>query len=227
MFNGIFHIRKPENEPVLRLRARAAGSAPSSRPCSQDMLDNPVEVPCIIGGREVTTGDLVEMRLPAQPVAGARAPTTAPAPRRRRWRSTPPTRPRSPGARWSGRRGRRCCSRRRSCSPASTARPSTPPPCCAMSKTCHQAEIDSACELIDFWRFNPYFMTAGLRRPADLHPGRAQLHGAPPARGVRLRHLPVQLHLHRGQPAHRAGADGQRRGLEAVVRPRCCPPTTS
>jgi len=28
-----------------------------------------------------------------------------------------------------------------------------------MSKTCHQAEIDSACELIDFWRFNPHFMT--------------------------------------------------------------------
>lgn len=25
------------------------------------------------------------------------------------------------------------------------------------SKTAHQAEIDSACELIDFWRFNPYF----------------------------------------------------------------------
>jgi 1-pyrroline-5-carboxylate dehydrogenase len=27
-----------------------------------------------------------------------------------------------------------------------------------MSKTAHQAEIDSACELIDFWRFNPHFM---------------------------------------------------------------------
>ncbi len=27
-----------------------------------------------------------------------------------------------------------------------------------MSKTSHQAEIDSACELIDFWRFNPYYM---------------------------------------------------------------------
>ncbi|HEX6493385.1 MAG TPA: aldehyde dehydrogenase family protein, partial [Candidatus Dormibacteraeota bacterium] len=25
------------------------------------------------------------------------------------------------------------------------------------SKTVHQAEIDSACELIDFWRYNPYF----------------------------------------------------------------------
>jgi len=27
-----------------------------------------------------------------------------------------------------------------------------------MSKTPHQAEIDSGCELIDFWRFNPHFM---------------------------------------------------------------------
>ncbi|HRC86520.1 MAG TPA: L-glutamate gamma-semialdehyde dehydrogenase, partial [Thermoanaerobaculia bacterium] len=26
------------------------------------------------------------------------------------------------------------------------------------SKTAHQAEIDSACELIDFWRFNPHYM---------------------------------------------------------------------
>src|SRR6185436_12454210 len=25
------------------------------------------------------------------------------------------------------------------------------------SKTAHQAEIDSACELIDFWRYNPWF----------------------------------------------------------------------
>ena len=69
MFNGIFHIRKPENEPVL-------GYAPGSteraelKATLQEMLDNPVEVPCIIGGREVTTGDLVEMTLPAQPPAG-------------------------------------------------------------------------------------------------------------------------------------------------------------
>ncbi len=27
----------------------------------------------------------------------------------------------------------------------------------SQSKNVHQAEIDSACELIDFWRFNPYF----------------------------------------------------------------------
>src|SRR5436305_15222594 len=27
------------------------------------------------------------------------------------------------------------------------------------SKTAHQAEIDAACELTDFWRFNPTYMT--------------------------------------------------------------------
>src|SRR5919204_2411033 len=27
------------------------------------------------------------------------------------------------------------------------------------SKTAHQAEIDAACEMIDFWRFNPTYMT--------------------------------------------------------------------
>ena len=26
------------------------------------------------------------------------------------------------------------------------------------SKTVFQAEIDSACELVDFWRFNPYYI---------------------------------------------------------------------
>jgi 1-pyrroline-5-carboxylate dehydrogenase len=35
------------------------------------------------------------------------------------------------------------------------------------SKTCHQAEIDSACELIDFFRFNAWFMQ-GIYR--DLQP---------------------------------------------------------
>ncbi len=36
------------------------------------------------------------------------------------------------------------------------------------SKTAIQAEIDSACELIDFWRFNVSLRPADLRRAADL-----------------------------------------------------------
>jgi 1-pyrroline-5-carboxylate dehydrogenase len=39
------------------------------------------------------------------------------------------------------------------------------------SKTAHQAEIDSACELIDFWRFNPYFMQEIYRGQPWSHGG--------------------------------------------------------
>ncbi|HEV8250994.1 MAG TPA: L-glutamate gamma-semialdehyde dehydrogenase [Gaiellaceae bacterium] len=39
------------------------------------------------------------------------------------------------------------------------------------SKTAHQAEIDSACELIDFWRFNPTFMTRIYEEQPSSAPG--------------------------------------------------------
>ena len=43
------------------------------------------------------------------------------------------------------------------------------------SKTCHQAEIDSACELIDFWRFNA--TTADKSTKICNHPFRHQACG--------------------------------------------------
>src|SRR3989304_6142515 len=63
MFTGFFHIGEPKNEPVL---GYAPGSAegPALKAELQRMLDNPVEVPCIINGRDVSTGDLVEMKPP-------------------------------------------------------------------------------------------------------------------------------------------------------------------
>ena len=39
------------------------------------------------------------------------------------------------------------------------------------SKTAHQAEIDAACELIDFWRFNPAFMTRMYEEQPASSPG--------------------------------------------------------
>ena len=39
------------------------------------------------------------------------------------------------------------------------------------SKTAHQAEIDAACELIDFWRFNPAFMTRMYEEQPISGPG--------------------------------------------------------
>jgi 1-pyrroline-5-carboxylate dehydrogenase len=39
------------------------------------------------------------------------------------------------------------------------------------SKTCHQAEIDSACELIDFYRFNSFYYEQILREQPESLPG--------------------------------------------------------
>ncbi len=39
------------------------------------------------------------------------------------------------------------------------------------SKTAHQAEIDAACELIDFYRFNPYYMSQIYAQQPDSSPG--------------------------------------------------------
>jgi len=157
MFNGLFHIREPKNEPVLAYapgsRERAELKAELER-----MRSNPVEVPCIIGGREILTGDLVEIRQPhdlRHPLghyhrASAReAEMAIDAANQAKiaWSEM----------QWSSRAtvllkaAELLAGKYRQTLNAATM--------LNMSKTCHQAEIDAACELIDFWRFNTYFMT--------------------------------------------------------------------
>ena len=96
----------------------------------------------------------------------------------------------------------------------------------AQSKTVYQAEIDSACELIDFWRYNVALHGADLPRAATVRArGRWNHDGSSPARGLRVRDHAVQLHRHRRQSSDRSRDAGQRRDLEAggerrVQRPR-------
>ena len=87
------------------------------------------------------------------------------------------------------------------------------------SKSPFQAEIDAACELIDFWRYNVHFARRMLSEQPESAPRRVEPDGVPPARGLRAGHHAVQLHLDRRQPAHRPGAARQRRGVEAVADP--------
>jgi 1-pyrroline-5-carboxylate dehydrogenase len=157
MFNGLFHIREPINEPVLGYKPGSAERA-ALKAELQSMLNNPVEVPCIIGGREVPTGDLVEMKPPhnlRQSLghyhrAGAKEAEMAISAANQAkiaWSEMD----------WSSRAtvllkaAELLAGKYRHTVNAATM--------LNMSKSCHQAEIDSACELIDFWRFNPYFMT--------------------------------------------------------------------
>ncbi|MGC9329099.1 MAG: aldehyde dehydrogenase family protein, partial [Candidatus Hinthialibacter sp.] len=63
MFNGIFRIPEPQNEPVY---SYAPGTSERSnlKAKLKEMLANPIDVPMIIGGKEVRNGDLVNLRCP-------------------------------------------------------------------------------------------------------------------------------------------------------------------
>ncbi len=157
MFNGIFHIPKPENEPVLSY-APGTKERAELKATLEDMLANPVEVPCMIGGKDCESGDLVRMTAPhdheqylgsyhrAGPKEAEMAIDAANE-AKIAWSAM----------QWSSRAtvllkaAELLAGKYRQTVNAATM--------LCMSKTAHQAEIDSACELIDFWRFNPYFMT--------------------------------------------------------------------
>ena len=164
MLNGFVQIRKPDNEPILSYEP---GSKERSelQTCLKDMLAHPVEIPCLIGGKEVWTGNVEEMHPPHNHKlslgkyhkAGLKEITfaiKAAAKAHREWSALD----------WVSRaaillRAAELLSGKyRMAANAATM--------LCMSKSCHQAEIDSACELIDFWRFNPYYMT----RIFDEHP---------------------------------------------------------
>ena len=55
MFNGFFRIREPKNEPTLAYEPGSAERA-ELKARLQEMLDNPIEVPMIIGGKAVHSG---------------------------------------------------------------------------------------------------------------------------------------------------------------------------
>ncbi|MEE9569565.1 MAG: L-glutamate gamma-semialdehyde dehydrogenase [Candidatus Binatia bacterium] len=157
MFNGIFHIRKPDNELVLSF-APGTRERDELKATLREMLDHPVEVPCIIAGREVTTGDLVEMH-PPHNLSQTLGRYHRAGPREAEMAIDAANRAKIEWSEmeWSSRAtvllkaAELLSGKYRQTLNAATM--------LCMSKSCHQAEIDAACELIDFWRFNSYFMT--------------------------------------------------------------------
>jgi len=157
MLNGFVRIRKPENEPVLSY-APGTKERTDLKARLKQMLSSPVEVPCIIGGKEIKTGDTAEMNPPhnlgqslgiyhkagAKEVAMA---IDAAGNARKEWGTIDHV----TRAAIFLRAAELLSGKYRMTLNAATM--------LCMSKSCHQAEIDSACELIDFLRFNPYYMT--------------------------------------------------------------------
>ena len=156
MSSAVFHVPEPENEPV-RDYAPGSSERESLKEKLGELLKEELEIPLVIGGREVRTGDTAPCVCPhdhghrlgvfhqAGPQEVARAAEAAAA----AWAEWSETS-------WEDRAAiflkaaDLLAGPHRDLLNASSM--------LDQSKTVHQAEIDVACELIDFWRFNPAFM---------------------------------------------------------------------
>jgi 1-pyrroline-5-carboxylate dehydrogenase len=168
MANALFHVPKPANEPVLAY-------APSSPERQQlkarldELAGRQVEIPLVIGGREVRTGNLGECRMPHDHAhvlatyhkAGEKEvglAIDAALAARKIWAAMDwhdriavflkaadllagPYRPLLNAATMLG-----------------------------QSKNAFQAEIDAACELVDFFRFNCHYAAQIYRHQPDSSP---------------------------------------------------------
>ncbi len=156
MPNAISPLAAPANEPV---RPYGPGSAEkkSLKKRLDEMSSEQIEIPILIGGQEVRTGNLGTAVCPhdhghvlatyhqAGAPEVARAAEAAKA-AWRDWSELP----------WEDRASVLLRAADLLAGPwRDTLNAAT---MLNQSKTVFQAEIDSACELIDFWRFNPYYM---------------------------------------------------------------------
>ncbi len=156
MANNVLYVPKPQNEPVL---AYGPGS-PEKKALKAElkrMLSEKIEIPLVIGGKEVRTGNTAEAVCPhdhrhvlaVYHQAGPQEVEQAIAASQEAWRewSEMP---------WEHRAAIFLKAAEILAGPMrATANAAT---MLNQSKTAFQAEIDSACELIDFFRFNPYYM---------------------------------------------------------------------
>src|SRR5215208_741980 len=154
-FNGNRRVPPPVNEPV---KAYAPGSAEKAALKARlaTMAGERIEIPVIVGGKEIRTGNTAQAVMPhdhrhvladwhkasrehvLQAVDAANAA-------HREW------------ANWSW-EDRAAVFLKAAELLATTWRPTlNASTMLGQSKTAFQAEIDAAAELIDFWRFNPYY----------------------------------------------------------------------
>ncbi|MFQ5689127.1 MAG: L-glutamate gamma-semialdehyde dehydrogenase [Gemmatimonadota bacterium] len=159
----------PMNEPVLAYAPGTPERAELKRALER-MSGEEIEIPLIIGGEEVRTGDLFDVVMPHAHghvlahchKGGAEETRAAIEAAGRAWRE------------WAGwdwvdratiflRAAELLAGSWRYRVNAATM--------LGQSKTAHQAEIDSACELIDFWRFNCYFASRVYEEQPESSPG--------------------------------------------------------
>ena len=169
MANAIFRIPEPRNEPVLSY-APGTPERAALKAKLAELSGKELEIPVVIGGREVRTGRIAEARVPhrhaqrlarwhqagAEEVKGAIDAALA---ARKGWAAMAP----QDRAAIFLRAADLLAGPWRQVLNAATM--------LGQSKTAYQAEIDSACEAIDFFRWNVHFMERILADQPHSPPG--------------------------------------------------------
>jgi 1-pyrroline-5-carboxylate dehydrogenase len=167
--HGIFRVPEPYNEPV-RSYAPGAPEREELRVRLAELEAQQLELPLLIGGEEVRTGDTFEAVEPHNRShvlatvhkGGAKEVERAIAASADAWKDWSRT-PWEERASVFLRAGELLAGPWRQTLNAATM--------LGQSKTAHQAEIDAACELVDFWRFNVKYMTRIYEEQPVSSPG--------------------------------------------------------
>ena len=156
MANNILSVPKPQNEPILPY----GPGSPEKKTLKAElkrMLSEEIEIPLLIGGKEVRTGNTAKAVCPhdhqhtlaTYHQAGQKEVEMAIAASQETWHEWSEMPWESRAAIFLKAAELLAGPMRASANAATMLN---------QSKTVFQAEIDSACELIDFYRFNPYYM---------------------------------------------------------------------
>jgi len=148
-------IPTPVNEPVLSYAPGTPERVELKR-ALKDLSGRVLEIPVVVGGREIRTGKTVDAVLPhchrhvlaKVHQAGPKEIEAAIAAAREAWREWSAWSPERRAAVFL-KAADLLATRHRAIVNAATM--------LGQSKTAHQAEIDAACELVDFWRFNVHY----------------------------------------------------------------------
>ncbi|HEX2093029.1 MAG TPA: L-glutamate gamma-semialdehyde dehydrogenase [Longimicrobiaceae bacterium] len=167
--NSIPQVPAPRNEPVLSY-APGASERETLKTALKQMSGEQIEIPVIVGGREIRTGNTESSVMPHDHghvlatwhragEAEVRQAVEAAREAQREWANWP----------WEDRiavflrAADLLATRYRPIMNAATM--------LGQSKTAHQAEIDAACEMIDFFRFNAHYAQKLYSEQPESGPG--------------------------------------------------------
>ncbi|MDP2480023.1 MAG: L-glutamate gamma-semialdehyde dehydrogenase [Candidatus Palauibacterales bacterium] len=166
---GLLRVPVPVNEPV---RSYAPGSPEREELKSRlaEMAESEADIPIVIGGEEIRTGDTGQVVMPHdhQHVlarfhrAGADEARAAIEAARAAW---------SEWSAWDWQERAAVFLRAADLLAGPWRATVNAATMLGQSKTAHQAEIDSACELVDFWRFNARFAAEIYENQPSSSPG--------------------------------------------------------